>query len=220
MQPRPIVQKAPPGQTGQRLAARTTPARRHDLAPAPRPQLPDNRRTISGLGQTTGEPYPVWDCTFRRWSSRDCTVSRQCRMPRADCQCSDRAQRECLMAARFQLVIDCREPEPLARFWAAALGYEFEPPPEGFATWDDYWRDVGVSDEDLGIGQDCIVDPDGDAPPHLVPGSTRAEGWKESAAPRHLHRRRTRVSAGNAAPASRCPGRAPGRARSLIRSCA
>jgi Glyoxalase-like domain len=68
------------------------------------------------------------------------------------------------MAARFQLVIDCREPEPLARFWAAALGYEFEPPPEGFATWDDYWRDVGVSDEDLGIGQDCIVDPDGSGP--------------------------------------------------------
>ena len=27
---------------------------------------------------------------------------------------------------------------------AAALGYEFEPVPAGFATWDDYWRDVGV----------------------------------------------------------------------------
>jgi Glyoxalase-like domain len=84
------------------------------------------------------------------------------------------------MAARFQLVIDCREPEPLARFWAAALGYEFEPPPEGFATWDDYWRDVGVSDEDLGIGQDSIVDPDGGGPriwfqvvPELKAGKNR-----------------------------------------------
>jgi hypothetical protein len=28
------------------------------------------------------------------------------------------------MAVRFQLVIDCADPEPLARFWAAALGYE------------------------------------------------------------------------------------------------
>ena len=65
------------------------------------------------------------------------------------------------MTVGFQLVIDCRDPEPLARFWAAALGYEFEPPPEGFATWDDYWRDVGVGAEDLGIGQDCIIDPDG-----------------------------------------------------------
>jgi hypothetical protein len=35
------------------------------------------------------------------------------------------------MPVRFQPVIDCRDPEPLARFWAAALGYEFEPPPEG-----------------------------------------------------------------------------------------
>ena len=68
------------------------------------------------------------------------------------------------MAVRFQLVIDCRDPEPLARFWAAALGYEFEPPPAGFATWDDYWRDVGVGEEELGIGEDRIVDPDGSSP--------------------------------------------------------
>jgi Glyoxalase-like domain len=68
------------------------------------------------------------------------------------------------MTVRFQLVIDCREPEPLARFWAAALRYEFEPPPEGFATWDDYWRDVGVGEEELGVGQDRIVDPAGGGP--------------------------------------------------------
>ena len=36
------------------------------------------------------------------------------------------------MAVSFQLVIDCADPEPLARFWAAALGYELEPPPDGF----------------------------------------------------------------------------------------
>ena len=68
------------------------------------------------------------------------------------------------MAVRFQLVIDCTDPEPLARFWAAALGYEFEPPPAGFATWDDYWRDVGVPEADLGIGEDRIIDPDGGGP--------------------------------------------------------
>jgi hypothetical protein len=68
------------------------------------------------------------------------------------------------MAGRFPLVVDCRDPEPLATFWAAALGYVFEPPPEGFATWDDYWRHVGVGEEDLGIGQDCITDPDGVGP--------------------------------------------------------
>ena len=69
------------------------------------------------------------------------------------------------MAARFQLVIDCADPEPLARFWAAALGYELEPPPDGFATWDAYWRDMGVPEDELGGGGvDSIVDPDGRGP--------------------------------------------------------
>jgi Glyoxalase-like domain len=68
------------------------------------------------------------------------------------------------MAVRFQLVIDCADPDLLARFWAAALGYELEPPPTGFASWDDYWREVGVPEADLGIGADCIIDPDGGGP--------------------------------------------------------
>jgi hypothetical protein len=68
------------------------------------------------------------------------------------------------VAVNFQLVIDCTNPERLARFWAAALGYEPEPPPAGFATWDEYWRDVGVPEEDLGLGVDCIIDPGGAGP--------------------------------------------------------
>jgi hypothetical protein len=68
------------------------------------------------------------------------------------------------MAVRFQLVIDCADPEPLARFWAAALGYEPEPPPAGFASWDEYWRDVGVPEDELGMGVDSIVDPAGRGP--------------------------------------------------------
>jgi len=68
------------------------------------------------------------------------------------------------MAVRFQLVIDCKDPELLARFWAAALGYVLEPPPEGFATWDDWRRDIGLPDSELGIGADSIVDPRGEGP--------------------------------------------------------
>ena len=68
------------------------------------------------------------------------------------------------MGVRFQLVIDCAEPEPLARFWAAALGYVLEPPPEGFATWDDYYRDLGLPESFLGHGTDCIIDPAGSGP--------------------------------------------------------
>jgi hypothetical protein len=68
------------------------------------------------------------------------------------------------MPPRFQLVIDCTDPDLLARFWADALGYMLEPPPEGFATWDDWRRDIGLPEEYLGIGADSIVDPRGDGP--------------------------------------------------------
>jgi Glyoxalase-like domain len=60
------------------------------------------------------------------------------------------------MPVRFQIVIDCTDPDLLARFWGAALGYELEPPPAGFSTWDDYYRDVGVPEEELGIGVQVI----------------------------------------------------------------
>ena len=39
------------------------------------------------------------------------------------------------MPVRFQLVINCADPDRLARFWAAALGYEPAPPPTGFPTY-------------------------------------------------------------------------------------
>jgi hypothetical protein len=64
----------------------------------------------------------------------------------------------------FQLVVDCADPEPLAHFWAAALGYQLEPPPDGFADWDAYRRDLGVPEDELGGGADCIVDPAGRGP--------------------------------------------------------
>jgi hypothetical protein len=65
---------------------------------------------------------------------------------------------------RFQLVIDCAEPDRLARFWASALHYQLEPAPDGFDSWDDYYRDLGVGEEDLGIGEDSIVDPHAGGP--------------------------------------------------------
>jgi hypothetical protein len=83
------------------------------------------------------------------------------------------------MKPRFQLVIDCVDPEPLARFWAEALGYELEPPPAGFASWDDYWRDFGLPEEELGLGQDCIQDPAGHGPRirfQVVPEGKTIEG--------------------------------------------
>jgi Glyoxalase-like domain len=41
---------------------------------------------------------------------------------------------------QFQVTFDCAEPERVARFWCEVLGYVVPPPPEGFATWDDFNR--------------------------------------------------------------------------------
>jgi hypothetical protein len=89
------------------------------------------------------------------------------------------------MTATFQLVIDCADPEPLAGFCVAALGCEFEPPPDGYDNWDEYWRAVGASEDELRGGLDCIVDPPGRGPADLVPGGPGEQDAQEPAAPRH-----------------------------------
>ncbi len=68
------------------------------------------------------------------------------------------------MPVRFQLVLDCAGSDRLARFWAAALGYELAPPPAGFATWNDFYRDLGVPEDELAEGADRISDPTGYGP--------------------------------------------------------
>jgi glyoxalase superfamily protein len=68
------------------------------------------------------------------------------------------------MAVRYQLVIDCADPDLMARFWAAALGYELAPPPAGFATWNDFYRKLGVPEEEMFEGADRISDPAGHGP--------------------------------------------------------
>lgn len=68
------------------------------------------------------------------------------------------------MPASYQIVIDCISPEPLARFWAEALHYVIAPPPTGFPSWDDWYRSVGVPDDELGIGANRIEDPNGEGP--------------------------------------------------------
>ncbi len=68
------------------------------------------------------------------------------------------------MAVSYQLVIDCTSPEPLARFWAEALRYVIAPPPAGFDSWDDWYRSVGVPEDEIGLGADRIEDPNGEGP--------------------------------------------------------
>ncbi len=68
------------------------------------------------------------------------------------------------MAVPFQVTFDCADPDLLARFWALALGYQLEDPPDGSATWSDYWRDRGLPEDELDDGYDSVVDPSGAGP--------------------------------------------------------
>ena len=71
------------------------------------------------------------------------------------------------MARTIQISIDCRDVPAMLAFWSAALDYAVEGPPEGAATWNDYWRTKGFGDEDLdpvGDGSSSLVDPAGTGP--------------------------------------------------------
>src|SRR5437867_8356488 len=67
------------------------------------------------------------------------------------------------MATGIQVVIDCADPDRLARFWGSALGYQLQDPPDGFATWEDFLRTTGVPEEEWNSAS-AVVDPDGRGP--------------------------------------------------------
>ena len=67
------------------------------------------------------------------------------------------------MATPIQLVFDTADPDREARFWAAALGYRVQPPPEGYASWDAFLEAQGVP-RDRWNDASAIVDPDEHGP--------------------------------------------------------
>jgi hypothetical protein len=70
-------------------------------------------------------------------------------------------------APTLHITIDCTNPSRLLAFWSLALGYEVQPPPVGSATWNDYYRSIGVPEHELdtdGDGSDRLIDPAGRGP--------------------------------------------------------
>ena len=67
------------------------------------------------------------------------------------------------MATGFQVTFDCAEPARLAEFWAGALGYVVQPPPEGFASWPAFLETIGVPETEW-TSRSAVVDPDGRGP--------------------------------------------------------
>ncbi len=70
------------------------------------------------------------------------------------------------MATRIQVTIDCANPTRLVEFWAAALHYRPQQPPEDHPTWKSYWLSKGIPEDELDGAEetDSIEDPDGVGP--------------------------------------------------------
>lgn len=66
------------------------------------------------------------------------------------------------MAIGVQVTIDCADPARLAEFWCGVLGYQLEPPPPGYDSWEDFarakeipeekWNDFGAAADPEGVG--------------------------------------------------------------------
>jgi hypothetical protein len=65
--------------------------------------------------------------------------------------------------SKIQVVFDAAEPEQLAGFWALALDYVTEPLPAGFASLEEFFRAIGIPEEEFG-DQWALIDPVGDGP--------------------------------------------------------
>ena len=81
--------------------------------------------------------------------------------PRCPTQGSRLYGRAMAPVKQFQVTFDCAQPERVARFWCDVLGYVVPPPPEGFASWDDF--DRALPPERQGSAFACI-DPSGVGP--------------------------------------------------------
>jgi hypothetical protein len=67
------------------------------------------------------------------------------------------------MARPVQVAIDCADPAALSRFWAEALGYVLQPPPEGHDSWESWLAAMGVPESEWNSAS-AVVDPDGSGP--------------------------------------------------------
>jgi hypothetical protein len=67
------------------------------------------------------------------------------------------------MVVGIQVSFDAADAQRLAAFWREALGYQDQPPPEGYASWEDWARAVGIPEERWGDVA-ALVDPEGVRP--------------------------------------------------------
>ena len=67
------------------------------------------------------------------------------------------------MARTVQITFDCADPARLAEFWADALGYRLEDPPDGFDSWDAFLDAMDIPEAQRNEAS-AVVDPDDGGP--------------------------------------------------------
>jgi len=67
------------------------------------------------------------------------------------------------VALTVQITFDCHDADRLADFWALALDYQVQPPPDGFADWPSFLRANGFAVPPTG-SMSAVVDPTGAGP--------------------------------------------------------
>lgn len=68
-----------------------------------------------------------------------------------------------MTAIQVQITFDCADPDRLAHFWAALLGYELDAPPEGYDSWEAWLREHGVPETEWNSAS-AVSDPAGQGP--------------------------------------------------------
>lgn len=67
------------------------------------------------------------------------------------------------MSREVQVTFDSADPAALAAFWSEVLGYQLQPPPGDFTTWDEALDAWGVPPEERN-SRSALIDPDGKGP--------------------------------------------------------
>ena len=89
------------------------------------------------------------------------------------------------MATSFQVTFDCADPARLASFWADLLGYVAQEPPDGYASWDAWARDLEIPEESA----EARVDPAGVGPRLFFQKVPEGKIGEEPRPPRRERRR-------------------------------
>ncbi|MGW5364971.1 VOC family protein [Actinopolymorpha pittospori] len=79
------------------------------------------------------------------------------------------------MSRDIQIVIDAHDPVRLAEFWAKVLGYEPEPAPPGYETWEEFARANSIPKERYAA---ALIDADQGGPRIFFPTVPEAKRGK------------------------------------------